>query len=178
MKLHDHFLPDGTCEGFKVASCFHRNESSNSSPHTAALQTLADTDTRSRPAPCDTGRRSDRVRWRTGSSGSRSVCQRSRRHTGSGSPADPPVDKTHRVSGRVRPQPSAGGRGLDSGSMRTLHVAPFLHWPWQRFRSAKDNSGLVRVFLYWANREYCQLDSSSIHGEVKSTRGMCSDSGE
>lgn len=79
------------------------------SPHTAALQTLADTDTQSRPTLCDTGHRSGRVRWRTGSSGSRSACQRSRRDTGSGGHADPPADKTHRVSGRLRPQPLADG---------------------------------------------------------------------
>lgn len=136
----------------------------DSSPHTAAQQILAGTDTQSHPTLCDTGRRSGRVRWCTGSSGSRSVCQWSRRDTGSGSLVDPPEEKTQSQLG----DHSRSQQLTDSGTIRTLQVAPFLHWPWQRFRSAKDNSRLVGVVFLGTRRDW----SKSIHGEVQSTSRM------
>lgn len=63
------------------------------------------------------------------------------------------------------------------GGIRTLHVAPFLHWPWQRLRSGEDKIGVSFRRLFFLDTRREKFRSDSIHGEVQSTRrgGLCSD---
>lgn len=88
------------------------------SPHTAVRRTSAGTDTRSRPAPRGTGRRSGTAGWRTRSSGFHSGRRRSPAGTGTD---DPPSEHRRNV------REDGTSRRNRVGSVRTWQVPPFWH---------------------------------------------------